>query len=215
MWSASIFGPFATLLNALRGTTFAPTKFRSLWLKPFRLEWCCVVSLRPQPLLFLTLFSLFFSWTLCAFRNRPLSQQLFLTFSHSSHLQMSLSQISRLTHNHRLSRTQVLLVLAALILTCNLPLVVLQAMAPQAPACLPISRHSYAICPDDRLSNLQPTEWYQQDDEFLRSAVLVRLSRGQNKNTIKKFCDDSFSGLEEKFEIKCKTSSDNARLIFI
>ena len=34
---------------------------------------------------------------------------------------------------------------------------------------------------------------YQQDDEFLRSAVLVSFPCGQNKNTIKKFCDDSES----------------------
>ena len=79
---------------------------------------------------FIALFSLFLSWTLCALRNRPLSRRLFLPFSHSTHLRMSLSRISRQTHNHRLSRTEVLLVLAALILPCVLPLVTSQSMAP-------------------------------------------------------------------------------------
>ena len=57
----------------------------------------------------------------------------------------------RSTRNRRLSRTQVLIVLAALISPCVLPLVMSQAMASLAPACLPPSRLSYAsnsqFCP--------------------------------------------------------------------
>ena len=57
-------------------------------------------------------------------------------------------------------------------------------------------------------------EWYQQDFQFSRSAVLFRFPCGQNKDTVKKFCDVSFPGVEDNYEIKCKKGSDNARLVF-
>ena len=102
-----------------------------------------------------TLFSLCVSHEFFApFANRPLSRRLSFPISHSTHLQMSQFWISRLTHNRRLSRKQVLLVLAALILPCVLPLVMSLVMAPQATACFPASRPSYVIFPDDRLGSL-------------------------------------------------------------
>ena len=81
----------------------------------------------------------FLSWILCAYRNRPLSRRLSFLISHRTHLQISWLQISRLTPTHCLSRTQVLLVLAALISRCVLPSVMLQAMASLALTCLPPS----------------------------------------------------------------------------
>ena len=36
----------------------------------------------------------------------------------------------------------------------------------------------------------------------------------QNNDTVKKFCDVSFPGVQISYEIKCKKGSDNARLVF-
>ena len=61
---------------------------------------------------------------------------------------------------------------------------------------------------------MRAPEWYQQDGKFLRSAVLARFPCSQNKDTIKNFCDVSFTGVEDNNEVKCKKCSDNARFFF-
>ena len=70
---------------------------------------------------------------------------------------MSQFLISRSTRNRRLSRIQVLLVLAVLIMPCVLPLTMPQAMALLAPACVlapaHLSRPSFVICPSARPSS--------------------------------------------------------------
>ena len=84
------------------------------------------------------LFRVFFPCPHSVSRSRPPGRHRFFLTCHSAHQKMFGFQISRLRHNHRLSGTQVLLVLAALILPCVLPMVSL------ALACLPTSRQSYA-----------------------------------------------------------------------
>ena len=52
----------------------------------------------------------------------------------------------------------------------------------------------------------EPEEWYQQDEEFLRGAVLVGFLCGQNKDSVQKFCAVSFPDVDtDSYEIKCKT----------
>ena len=40
-----------------------------------------------------------------------------------------------------------------------------------------------------------PEAWYQKDDEFCRSAGLVRFPRSQNQHIVKQFCDGPYSGV--------------------
>ena len=126
----------------------------------------------------------FLSWILCAFRNRPLSRRHFFPISDSAHQQMSQFLISRSTHNRRLSETQVLLFLAVLIFPCVLPLVMPQAMASRAPACLPAGAHllkpSFAICPSASPSSSQSSPTTSQ--AFRRSSVSSTISQIERRN---------------------------------
>ena len=64
-------------------------------------------------------------------------------------------------------------------------------------------------------AHLAPVSWYQQGEEFQRSAVLVNFPRGQNKSTIEKFCASVFPGTDPaSYSVKCKEGSDNAPLLF-
>ena len=54
-----------------------------------------------------------------------------------------------------------------------------------------------------------PEQWYQQDDEHMRGAVLVVFSRGQPFNEA-----SSWFVTKTNFEIKCKTKSDITRVEF-
>ena len=126
----------------------------------------------------------FLSWILCAFRNRPLIIRHFFPTSHSAHQQMSQFLISRSTHNRRLSRTQVLLILAVLIFPCVLPLVMPQAMASRAPACLPAGAHllrpSFAICLYVSPSSSQSSPTASQ--AFRRSSANSTISQIERRN---------------------------------
>ena len=54
-----------------------------------------------------------------------------------------------------------------------------------------------------------PEEWYQQDDEFQRSAVLVKFSCSRSKESARKFCIGAFPDTDpESYDVKCKKGSD-------
>ena len=46
-----------------------------------------------------------------------------------------------------------------------------------------------------------PEAWHQQDNQFQRSAVLVGFPCGQKKNTVRKFCDESFPNADFAFDV--------------
>ena len=49
-----------------------------------------------------------------------------------------------------------------------------------------------------------PEKWYQQDDEFQRSAVLVKFACGQTKESIKTFCGVTWPDVDAgSCEMKC------------
>ena len=65
-------------------------------------------------------------------------------------------------------------------------------------------------------AHLAPVSWYQQGEEFQRSAVLVNFRRSQKKYTIEKIFASVFPGTDPaSYKVKCKEGSDNARLLFL
>ena len=106
--------------------------------------------------------------------QQTLSRRFSFPISHSTHLQMPRFRISRLTHIHRPSRTQVLLFLAALILPCVPPLVMSQAMA---------SRHWRASSPrgfPTRAICSSPQQHCQHADQYAETNQ--RTHRGYDPN---------------------------------